>query len=102
MNQDSPQTAPGAARADAAKMLPGWDDHLRSLSPDTRAEVFRVLGSVSSFLSDRHPVVMRELSLGLRASARGKLSVRERDLLTAYFSAVQAPLLALVTLAEPV
>ena len=92
---------PTALREHAAALLPGWQGHFEEMSPETRDTVFRVLAAVSSFLSDRHAVVKREITAGLREGARGKLTVRERQILDAYFAAVQSPLLALVTLAEP-
>jgi hypothetical protein len=82
-------------------MMPDWAEHLAGLGEEARTEVWRMLSALSSFYSDRHPVVKRELSFGLRQGAQGKLTVRERGLLDAYFSTVQAPLLTLVTLVEP-
>lgn len=90
-----------AEKAAAAELMPDWAAHLGGLGEEARAEAFRLLCALSSFYSDRHPVVKRELSFGLRQGARGKMTVRERGLLDSYFSTVQAPLLTLVTLAEP-
>lgn len=101
MSEENPQTAPGAEKARAAALLPGWSAHFRAMPPETRKAVFETVAAASAFLSDRHPLVKAELSTGLRQGARGKLTVRERGILDAYFAAVQAPLLALVTLAEP-
>lgn len=84
------------ALPDAPPVVPPLMAFVASLSTEERSGAAKVTKLISGSLSASHTGALYLLSVGLTSQARGKLTVRERQLLDAYFARVQENLLALL------